>query len=60
MNSLKNAGAEQQKLYDFSFSEDNKADQPIQEGDMAMVALLPHEIDSVKEDSMVVYLKHVT
>ena len=47
MNSLKNAGAEQQKLYDFSFSEDNKADQPIQEGDMAMVALLPHEIDSV-------------
>jgi hypothetical protein len=61
LNSLKNAGAEQQKLYDSSFSEDNKADHPIQEGDMAMVALLPHEIEGVKEDSKVVqYLKHVT
>ena len=62
LNSLKNAGPDQQALYDFSFSEDNRRDHPIEEGDLALLALLPHELDGeLREGTMVVdYLKHVT
>ncbi len=60
LNSLKNAGPDQQALYDFSFSEDNKKDHPIDEEDLALLALLPHELGELREGTMVFdYLKHV-
>lgn len=44
LNSLKTAGPDQKDLYDFSFSEANIKDHPIEKGDIGMLALLPHEL----------------
>ena len=62
LNSLNNAGPDQQALYDFSFSEDNKRDHPIEEGDLALLARLPHEVETELKDGTMVteYLRHVT
>jgi hypothetical protein len=62
LNSLKNAGPDQQKLYDFSYSEANIQDHPISAGDLAMMALLPHEIEQLctEESVFLRYLKHAT
>lgn len=49
LNSLKNAGPDQQALYDFSYSEDNIKDHPIEQGDLGLLALLPHEIDELQD-----------
>ena len=62
LNSLKNAGPDQQALYDFFFSENNRRDYPIEEGNLALLVLLPHELErELRECTMVVdYLKHVS
>lgn len=61
LNSLNNAGPDQKDLYDFSFSKENQRDHPIEEGDLALLALLPHEISGLREGTMIAdYLKHVT
>ena len=62
LNSLKNAGPDQQHLYDFSYSEDNIKDHPVNENDLAMLALLPHEIEELADESSVFikYLTHVS
>ena len=62
LNSLKNAGPDQQNLYDFSFSEKNIQDHPIEEGDLGMLALLPHEINLLKDNNsqFIKYLNHIT
>jgi hypothetical protein len=62
LNSLKNAGPNQQDLYDFSYSEDNKKDHPIEEGDLALLAMLPHELNQLLNAESIFhkYLRHVT
>jgi N-acetylmuramic acid 6-phosphate etherase len=61
LGSLKNAGPNQKDLYDFSFSQENQKDHPIEGGDLALLALLPHEIGRIRDGSMIVdYLRHVT
>ena len=62
LNSLKNAGPDQQHLYDFSYSDDNIKDHPIKENDLGMLALLPHEVQQLNDSNSVFlkYLKHIT
>ena len=62
LNSLKNAGPDQQALYDFSYSAANIKDHPIEEGDLGMLAVMPHEIKQLLDKSSVflTYLEHIT
>ena len=61
LNSLKNAGPDQANLYDFSFSDENIKDHPIEEGDLCMLALLPHELEQlkIKESCFTQYIRLV-
>ncbi len=49
LTSLKNAGNDQQWLYDFSFSTSNIENRGPTEGDLGVLALFSHEIGNVKD-----------
>ena len=50
LKSLKNAGNEQQFLYDFSYGDFNIKHSGPQPGDLGVMALLHHEIDQLSQD----------
>ncbi len=51
LRSLKNAGSEQQWLYDFSYSPENVATHGPKENDLGVMVLFPDEIEELESDS---------